>query len=94
MNFTFKNLILFSGPGLYLLLQLIGGPKTLPEPAFDVLCITLWMAIWWVTEVVPIIFPSVLNASRACVLDSSKIVKSKNIKNFKRKTFSIIGSYQ
>lgn len=60
MNSTFRKLILFSGPGLFLLLQLIGGPESLPEPAFDVLCVTLWMAIWWVTEVVPIAVTALL----------------------------------
>jgi sodium-dependent dicarboxylate transporter 2/3/5 len=26
----------------------------MPPAAFDILCITIWMALWWVTEVIPI----------------------------------------
>src|SRR5690606_3418800 len=32
----------------------------MPPAAFDVLSVTLWMAIWWVTEVVPIAVTSLL----------------------------------
>lgn len=29
-------------------------PVNMPEKAYDMLCITLWIALWWVTEAVPI----------------------------------------
>lgn len=32
----------------------------MPEAAFDVLCATIWMALWWVTEVVPIAVTALL----------------------------------
>ncbi|MFV8225593.1 SLC13 family permease [Christiangramia aquimixticola] len=49
-----NGFILLAGPLVFLLLQFLGKPATMPEPAFDVLCITVWMALWWVTEVIPI----------------------------------------
>ena len=49
-----KFIFLVIGPLLFLILQLIGAPKGIPESAFIMLSITLWMAIWWVTEVIPI----------------------------------------
>lgn len=32
----------------------------MPDAAFDVLCVTIWMAIWWITEVVPIAVTALL----------------------------------
>lgn len=54
MNKTVKTAILFAGPLVFILLQLIGKPASMPDAAFDVLCVTIWMAMWWVTEVIPI----------------------------------------
>ncbi len=54
MKKTSKAAVLVAGPLLFLILQLIGKPATMPDAAFDVLCVTLWMALWWVTEVIPI----------------------------------------
>ena len=54
MTKLFKPLALISGPLVFILLQFMGAPKTMPEAAFDVLGVTLWMAIWWVTEAIPI----------------------------------------
>lgn len=54
MNRTTKGAILIAAPLLFILLQLIGRPASMPESAFDVLCVTLWMALWWITEVIPI----------------------------------------
>jgi len=54
MNQAFKRISLISGPLLFVLLQLIGKPESMPESAFDVLCVTLWMAVWWITEAIPI----------------------------------------
>ncbi len=60
MNKIFRSLILVSGPLLFFLLQLIGKPATMPDAAFDVLCVTIWMAIWWVAEVIPIAVTALL----------------------------------
>jgi sodium-dependent dicarboxylate transporter 2/3/5 len=35
-------------------LQFLDTPVNMPEKAYDMLCITLWIALWWVTEAVPI----------------------------------------
>lgn len=53
MIFNRNNLLILSGPLLFLLLQL-NTPNGIPEAAYDMLCITLWMAVWWVTEAVSI----------------------------------------
>lgn len=60
MNRFLRSLILLSGPLIFLLLQIIEKPESMPETAWDVLGITLWMAIWWVTEVIPIAVTALL----------------------------------
>ncbi|MCB7481563.1 SLC13 family permease [Christiangramia sediminis] len=59
MKFS-KNIFLILGPVLFLILQSIGGPEGMPEPAYDVLCATIWIALWWVTEAVPIAVTALL----------------------------------
>jgi len=54
MSRNFKRLAIFSGPVLFVLLQIMGKPASMSEAAFDVLGVTLWMALWWVTEAIPI----------------------------------------
>ncbi len=54
MNQKIKGAILLAGPLLYSVLQTIGKPASMPDAAYDVLCVTLWMALWWVTEAIPI----------------------------------------
>lgn len=60
MKRHFKPAILILGPLLFILLQVIGHPRGMPEPAYDVLCVTIWMALWWVTEAVPIAVTALL----------------------------------
>ncbi|MFD1094928.1 SLC13 family permease [Salegentibacter chungangensis] len=60
MNRTTKGLILIAAPLMFILLQIIGKPESMSEPAFNVLCVTLWMAMWWVTEVIPIAVTALL----------------------------------
>lgn len=60
MNKILRSLILIFGPLLFTILQLLGKPDSMPDAAFDVLCVTIWMAIWWVTEVVPISITALL----------------------------------
>lgn len=60
MNKVLRTLILLSGPLLFILLQLLGRPGSMPEAAWDILGITIWMAIWWVTEIVPIAVTALL----------------------------------
>ena len=54
MNKALKRLAIFSGPVLFISLLIIGKPSTMSEAAFAVLGVTLWMALWWVTEAIPI----------------------------------------
>ncbi len=60
MNSKLKSGILVLGPLLFILLQIIGKPESMPASAYDVLCVTIWMALWWVTEVVPIAVTALL----------------------------------
>lgn len=56
-----KKLIpLILGPAVFAALQAIGGPESMPESAFVLLGITLWIAIWWVTEAIPIAVTALL----------------------------------
>ena len=52
---------LAAGPALYVLLAAI-APETLEPAARHVLGLTAWMAIWWVTEPVPLAATSLLPA--------------------------------
>lgn len=55
-----KLLALFSGPLVFIVLQLVGPPENMPPGAFDVFGISAWMAIWWVTEAIPIAVTALL----------------------------------
>lgn len=51
---TKRIFFLILGPLIFLVLQSLDTPDGMPESAFDMLSITLWMAVWWVSEVIPI----------------------------------------
>ena len=55
-----KNVFLIAGPLLFIILQLLGAPEGMPEAAYDVLSVTIWIALWWVTEAVPIAVTALL----------------------------------
>tara|TARA_Y100000815_G_scaffold274884_1_gene310487 strand:- start:5222 stop:6700 length:1479 start_codon:yes stop_codon:yes gene_type:complete len=55
-----KNIFLLLGPLVFVCMQLLGTPENMPEPAYDVLCATIWIALWWITEVVPIAVTALL----------------------------------
>lgn len=57
---TTKQLFLLLGPAIFLVLLLLGTPEGIPELAYLVLISTVWIAIWWVTEAVPIPMTSLL----------------------------------
>lgn len=48
------NYRIILGPLVFALLELIGAPASMPEDAFHVLSVTAWIAIWWITEAIPI----------------------------------------
>ncbi len=54
MKFNKKSLAILAGPLVFLTLEIIGKPSSMPEPAFHVLTSTLWISIWWITEAVSI----------------------------------------
>lgn len=60
MKISLKRAVLFLGPLLFLVLQALEHPSSMPPLAFDVLCVTIWMALWWVTEAVPIAVTALL----------------------------------
>ncbi|MCM4160088.1 DASS family sodium-coupled anion symporter [Antarcticibacterium flavum] len=53
MSLNQKNFFILLGPVIFIILQL-KTPEAIPPAAYDMLCITLWMAVWWVTEAVSI----------------------------------------
>jgi sodium-dependent dicarboxylate transporter 2/3/5 len=55
-----KSLFLISGPLLFLAMQFFSAPAGMSEGAYSLLSITLWMALWWVTESVPIAITALL----------------------------------
>ncbi|MEQ8362991.1 MAG: DASS family sodium-coupled anion symporter [Cyclobacteriaceae bacterium] len=55
-----KRLTLIVGPSLCVLMMLMGGPDDMPAPAYAVVACTVWIALWWLTEAVPIAITSLL----------------------------------
>jgi len=51
---------LVSGPLAFIIMLLIGPPESMPSEAFSVLAVTLWVAIWWITEAIPIAVTAML----------------------------------
>ena len=48
------------GPFVFLLMEWIGKPETLGVEAYHVLCTTVWIAVWWILEAVPIAVTALL----------------------------------
>ncbi|WP_084398375.1 SLC13 family permease [Henriciella aquimarina] len=57
---TAKSVGLVLGPGLALLLLLIGAPEGVTFAAWGTGCLLVWMAVWWATEAIPIPATSLL----------------------------------
>lgn len=55
-----RRIALFSGPLLFLLVALAPAPAGMPWPAQITAAITLWVAVWWITEPVEIAATSLL----------------------------------
>lgn len=64
MNATFssvrKLLSLVLGPALFLLILNLPLPEGMPPSALAVLACTVWVALWWITEAIPIPVTSLL----------------------------------
>lgn len=50
----------FSGPVLFLAVLFFLHPSNMPPSAVKVMAVTLWIAIWWVTEAIPLPVTSLL----------------------------------
>ena len=48
------------GPAVFVLFLILPGPATMPPAAWNTAGIALWMAIWWITEAVPIAVTALL----------------------------------
>ncbi len=57
---AFKKISILLGPGVFLALMLMGHPEDMNQSAYAVLAGTLWIAIWWVSETIPIPATSLL----------------------------------
>ncbi|MDX1364393.1 MAG: DASS family sodium-coupled anion symporter, partial [Arenibacter latericius] len=55
-----KTLALILGPLSFFALTFLDTPKGMSESAFLMMGVTIWMAIWWVTEAVPIAVTALL----------------------------------
>ena len=49
-----KNFFQILGPAVFFLMLWIGPPSDMSEPAFKVMAATIWIAIWWMTEAIPV----------------------------------------
>ena len=54
MKFNSKSIGLISGPLAFTLVLLFFHPQGLTSEANAVLASTIWIAIWWITEAIPI----------------------------------------
>ena len=54
MKLNSKNIGLISGPLAFILVLLFFQPEGLTSEANAVLASTIWIAIWWITEAIPI----------------------------------------
>ncbi len=60
MNFSKKLLVLLLGPLVFILFLIFQPPAEMSDNAFIMLGITVWIAIWWISEPVPIAVTSLL----------------------------------
>lgn len=54
MNLTKQNIGLGLGPIMFVIIIIFFHPEGLTEPANAILASTAWVAIWWITEALPI----------------------------------------
>ena len=60
MFITPKNIGLVSGPLAFILILLFFHPEGLNPAANAILASTIWIAIWWITEAIPIAVTALL----------------------------------
>lgn len=57
---TAKKIGLWLGPLLFILIYFFLKPEGMPQPAIAVTAVTVWIAVWWVTEAIPLAATSLL----------------------------------
>ena len=60
MSMSKKNIGLFLGPLLFIILYFFIRPETLSSNGLAIAASTLWVAVWWITEAFPIAITSLL----------------------------------
>jgi len=60
MQSFLKNFSLFFGPLMYALVVLFYEPEGMPKEGVYVLATVLWVAIWWITEAIPLAVTALL----------------------------------
>lgn len=60
-NWDAKKIGLILGPLLFLITLLFFHPEGLSAEANAILACTLWIAVWWITEAIPIAMTSLLS---------------------------------
>ncbi len=55
-----RSISLILGPLVFLVLELLGKPAGMTAEAYHVLTSTAWIAIWWITEAIPIAVTALL----------------------------------
>src|SRR6185436_15432616 len=55
-----KRIGLWLGPALCLIIYFFAAPEGMPEQAVIVMSITAWIAVWWITEPIPLAATSLL----------------------------------
>jgi sodium-dependent dicarboxylate transporter 2/3/5 len=60
MQFTSKRIGLFAGPLAFLLVLFFFHPEGMSKEANAILASTAWVAIWWITEAIPIAVTALL----------------------------------
>lgn len=60
LKFSWQTFFLLAGPMAFFTMLLLDAPSGMPEPAYKVLAATIWIAIWWIAEPIPIPATSLL----------------------------------
>jgi len=60
MHFSVKNIGFIGGPGVFVLILLLFHPDGMSREANAILASTAWVAVWWITEVIPIAVTALL----------------------------------
>lgn len=60
MNLSKKRIGLFLGPILFVVIKFFIEPDGLHDDAVSILACTIWIAVWWITEAIPIAVTALL----------------------------------